>query len=107
MLDNRPNPNDKIQKQAWNEADVRHGVNPVKSIRAATLVIVPTIALRQWQLEISRFTAEGSLSVKVYHGSNRSTTIKDLKAADVVLTTYQVSGRMYIYNQPNYCFLLM
>ena len=35
------------------------------SIRASTLIILPTIALRQWQMEVSRFTREGVLSVKV------------------------------------------
>ena len=101
------------------------------SIRASTLIILPTIALRQWQMEISRFTTEGALTVKVssftslhffahlifsvririhfkplnfyflnsylhlyvlkiYHGSNRSTSIKDLKSVDIVLTSYAV-----------------
>lgn len=28
--------------------------------------------------------------VKIYHGSNRSTSIKDLKSVDIVLTSYAV-----------------
>lgn len=39
--------------------------------RGQTLVIVPTVALRQWQAEILRFTREGALTVSVYHGSSR------------------------------------
>lgn len=39
------------------------------SIRASTLIILPTIALRQWQMEISRFTTEGALTVKVSHSA--------------------------------------
>ena len=126
------------------------------SIRASTLIILPTIALRQWQMEVSRFTREGVLSVKVrrdrpwtvtwnfldskiitldsatetliyltlqnkaqssphshtlisschiylfsplpqiYHGTNRSTTLKDLKAVDIVLTSYAVRSHCIV-----------
>jgi hypothetical protein len=45
---------------------IRHGADPKKSIRAGTLIILPTIALRQWQMEVSRFTKEGTLTVKVH-----------------------------------------
>ena len=83
------------QRAAWDASDARHGADPRKTPRASTLVVVPTIALRQWQMEISRFTAEGALTVKVYHGENRSTTVKDLRTADVVMTTYAIMESEY------------
>ena len=42
-----------------------------KMSRGQTLVVVPTVALRQWQSEILRFTKEGHLSISVYHGNSR------------------------------------
>ena len=59
--------------------------------RGCTLIVLPTIAIRQWQSEIMRFTTENSLKVRVYHGSNRAdSSLKDLADADVVLTSYKV-----------------
>ncbi|GAX83352.1 hypothetical protein CEUSTIGMA_g10777.t1 [Chlamydomonas eustigma] len=54
----------------------------------ATLVICPVVAIIQWTQEIARFTAPGALKVLVYHGAKRSTSVAELEAADVVLTTY-------------------
>jgi SNF2 family DNA or RNA helicase len=100
ILDNRPEKDAtsdaaKAQRAMWDASDVRHGSDPRKMPKASTLVVVPTIALRQWQMEISRFTAEGALSVKVYHGENRSTTVNDLRTADVVMTTYAIMESEY------------
>ena len=39
--------------------------------RGQTLVVLPTVALRQWQAEILRFTQEGALAIAVYHGTTR------------------------------------
>ena len=52
--------------------------------------MLPTVAIRQWQTEIARFTEGGSLSVQVYHGSDRNTRVEDLLATDVVITSYKV-----------------
>lgn len=65
----------------WDESDRRHYISQAVSStasaaekasveferlpKAGTLVMVPTIALRQWQMEILRFTREGSLTVGV------------------------------------------
>ena len=60
--------------------------------RAGTLVICPVIALTQWKTEIEKFTEHGSLSVCIYHGSDRASDLpRDMLCKyDVVLTTYQV-----------------
>ena len=95
ILDNRPDAKDKAQQAEWDASDVRHGADSNKLSRTSTLVVVPTIALRQWQMEISRFTAESALTVKIYHGTTRSSSVKDLQAADVVLTTYAIMEAEY------------
>ena len=59
-------------------------------LKAGTLIVLPTVAIRQWQTEIARFTREGALTVKVYHGSDRNTMVADLQNTDVVLTSYKV-----------------
>jgi DNA repair protein RAD16 len=60
--------------------------------RAGTLVICPLIALLQWKTEIEKFSQDGSISVKIYHGPDRSSKVprEMLRKYDIVLTTYQV-----------------
>ena len=60
--------------------------------RAGTLVVCPLIALSQWKTEIEKFTAPGTLSIGIYHGTSRATDMptKLLQKYDIVLTTYQV-----------------
>lgn len=53
------------QRAKWDASDVSHGLQPSKSVRSGTLIVLPTVAIRQWQMEIARFTREGSLVVKV------------------------------------------
>ena len=42
-----------------------NSISSLKLLRAGTLIVLPTVAIRQWQSEIARFTAPGSLSVFV------------------------------------------
>jgi DNA repair protein RAD16 len=51
---------------------------------------LPTIALRQWQSEIAKFSKPGSIRVAVYHGGDRDCNIDSLTTADVVLTSYKI-----------------
>lgn len=101
MLQNRPDLSDFAQLREWAASDARHAAPPtasssssstpaVEMVRCGTLIVLPTVAIRQWQTEIARFTKEGSLTVKVYHGSDRNTTAIDLTKTDVVLTSYKV-----------------
>ena len=53
------------------------------------LVVAPTVAIMQWRNEIERYT-EPQLKVLMWHGANRTQNLKELKAADVVLTSYAV-----------------
>eukprot|EP01038_Epipyxis_sp_PR26KG_P016128 gene16128-21919_t len=94
MLHNRPNPLDVEQNKQWELSDNSHVipgvVNSIIDARGGTLLVLPTVAIRQWQMEINRFTKEGSLSIMIYHGSDRSTTISDLTGVDIVITSYKV-----------------
>lgn len=76
----------------FGRSDVEHGIQPNIKRRAKTLIVLPTVAIRQWQTEILRFTRTGSLNVHVYHGTNRSieSSLKTLMEADVVLTSYKI-----------------
>lgn len=53
------------------------------------LVVAPTVAIMQWRNEIEQYT-EPKLKVLMWHGANRTQDLKELKAADVVLTSYAV-----------------
>ena len=53
--------------------------------KAPSLVVVPPIALIQWQQEIDAYTS-GKLKVLVFHGTNSKTKTIDLKT----LKTYDV-----------------
>lgn len=62
-----------------------------------TLVLVPPVALMQWQSEIAEYTG-GKLSVLVYHGSNakvKSMKRKDLLKYDVIMMSYSGLESMY------------
>ncbi|KAK2782334.1 DNA repair protein rad16 [Onygenales sp. PD_12] len=55
-----------------------------------SLVVVPPVALMQWQSEIEQYT-DGKLKVLVHHGSNskvKTLTAKQLKSYDVIMISY-------------------
>jgi len=54
-----------------------------------TLIILPLPLLQQWKEEIE---LKSNLSVLIYHGPKRTKSINQLKAVDVVLTTYSIVG---------------
>jgi DNA repair protein RAD16 len=57
--------------------------------KAPSLVVVPPIALMQWQQEINAYTS-GKLKVLVFHGTNskaRNVDIKTLKSYDVIMVS--------------------
>ncbi|KAI4217738.1 MAG: hypothetical protein LQ351_000334 [Letrouitia transgressa] len=64
-----------------------------------TLVVVPPVALMQWQNEISEYT-NGLLKVLVYHNTNpkvKNLKIKELRSYDVIMISY--SGLESIYRK--------
>lgn len=62
-----------------------------------TLVLIPPVALMQWQQEIEAYT-DGTLKTFVYHGTNKNTkgiTEKDLRKYNVILMSYNSLESMY------------
>lgn len=64
-----------------------------------TLVVVPPVALMQWQNEIKDYT-DGKLKVLVYHNTNpkvKNMKLKELRGYDVIMVSY--SGLESIYRK--------
>jgi DNA repair protein RAD16 len=62
-----------------------------------SLVLIPPVALMQWQQEIAAYT-DGTLRTFVFHGTNAQTkgvTVKELKKYDVILMSYNSLESMY------------
>ncbi|RMZ82961.1 hypothetical protein DV737_g1774, partial [Chaetothyriales sp. CBS 132003] len=63
-----------------------------------TLVVVPPVALMQWQAEIKSYT-DGKLSVLVYHVSAnpkcKNMTLKEIHKYDVIMVSYSGLESMY------------
>ncbi|KAI5811500.1 SNF2 family N-terminal domain-containing protein [Peziza echinospora] len=74
-----------IQTIALLMAEPRKGPN---------LVVAPTVALMQWRNEIEKYT-NNALSVKIFHGANRTTPMKEMMKYDVIMTTYSVLESVY------------
>jgi DNA repair protein RAD16 len=100
ILTNRPSRADAKTLAQWDASDLAHefktNSNSSQQFRGGTLIVLPTVAIRQWQMEISRFTRENALTVKVYHGSDRTTNVKDLLLYDVIITSYKVMINIYL-----------
>jgi len=65
--------------------------------RKSNLVIAPVALMQQWKREIERLLRPGrhQLSVFVLHGDKRSTSFRDLREYDVVLTTFGTLASEY------------
>ena len=48
-------------------------------VSSATLVIAPTSLISQWASELQRASKRGTLSVMVWHGSNRASLEADIE----------------------------
>ena len=62
-----------------------------------SIVLVPPVALMQWQSEINSYT-DGTLKTFVFHGTNQKTksiTVKELKRYDVIMMSYNSLESMY------------
>lgn len=68
----------------------------------STLVICPLVALSQWQTEIEKYTKSNTLSVLIYHGSQRASSVLELTKNDVILTSYSVLETEYRYEKKGY-----
>ena len=62
-----------------------------------TLIVVPPVALMQWQAEMTAYT-DGKLKILVYHNTNpkvKQMKIKDLRAYNVIMVSYSGLESMY------------
>jgi DNA repair protein RAD16 len=62
-----------------------------------SLVLVPPVALMQWQSEIKSYT-DGTLKTFVFHGTNqkaKTITVEELKTYDVIMMSYNSLESMY------------
>ena len=62
-----------------------------------SLVLIPPVALMQWQQEIADYT-DGTLKTFVFHGTNTQTkgvTVKELRKYNVILMSYNSLESMY------------
>lgn len=69
-----------------------------------SLVLIPPVALMQWQQEIGDYT-DGTLKTFVFHGTNRVTkdiTAKELKKYDVILMSYNSLESMYRHQEKGF-----
>ncbi|CAN0468275.1 unnamed protein product, partial [Hapterophycus canaliculatus] len=62
IVANRVDKKDKVMQERWakSEEEMGHG-GASKKDRGGTLVVCPTIALKQWQSELARFVKPGVL----------------------------------------------
>jgi len=66
-----------------------------------SLVLIPPVALMQWQQEIEQYT-DGTLKTFVYHGTNSATkgiTVAALKKYDVILMSYNSLESLYRFQE--------
>jgi DNA repair protein RAD5 len=60
-----------------------------QDLAAGVLVVAPLSLISQWKCEIARhFPSERGLSVHEYYGGGRRCSVEQLRAFDVILTTY-------------------
>eukprot|EP00956_Cyclotella_meneghiniana_P025829 scaffold54682_cov69-Cyclotella_meneghiniana.AAC.9 len=65
--------------------------------KRCTLIVCPVSVLSNWTDQISQFVAPGVLSVELYHGSDRSSILPQVKAGnvDVLLVSYNTLAADY------------
>jgi DNA repair protein RAD16 len=69
-----------------------------------SLVLIPPVALMQWQQEIGDYT-DGTLKTFVFHGTNKNTkdiSAADLKKYDVILMSYNSLESMYRHQEKGF-----
>ena len=74
---NRVDKKDKVMMERWAKSEAEMGPSGAsKEARGGTLVVCPTIALKQWQSELARFVKPGTLTVVIHHGPKRTTLVE-------------------------------
>jgi DNA repair protein RAD16 len=69
-----------------------------------SLVLIPPVALMQWQQEIGDYT-DGTLKTFVFHGTNKNTkdiSTRELRKYDVILMSYNSLESMYRHQEKGF-----
>jgi DNA repair protein RAD16 len=69
-----------------------------------SLVLIPPVALMQWQQEIGDYT-DGTLKSFVFHGTNKNTkdiSVRELRKYDVILMSYNSLESMYRHQEKGF-----
>ena len=85
---NLPNAKDKTMQKRWAQSEEEMGRGGASAgSRGGTLVVCPTIALKQWQSELVRFVKPGTLKVVIHHGAKRAALaeVNDAFRTDFIL----------------------
>eukprot|EP00494_Astrolonche_serrata_P029340 UN29607 len=61
---------------------------PADAKSKTTLIVCPTSLVRQWFYEIKKWAPGVFENIVIYHGQTKTKRIRDLRTADVVITTY-------------------
>jgi len=72
------------------------GTEEKRRRRGGNLVVAPMSMLSQWRDELLRHVAPKHLSVEIFYGGDRTTSIQQLSGYDVIITTYGVVSSEFI-----------
>jgi DNA repair protein RAD16 len=105
-----------MEKTAWGGGLLGDEMGMGKTIQAVSLimsdypaknpslVLIPPVALMQWQQEIGDYT-DGTLRTFVFHGTNKNTkgvSVKELKKYDVILMSYNSLESMFRHQEKGF-----
>jgi DNA repair protein RAD16 len=105
-----------MEKTAWGGGLLGDEMGMGKTIQAVSLimsdypaknpslVLIPPVALMQWQQEIGDYT-DGTLRTFVFHGTNKNTkgmSAKELKKCDVILMSYNSLESMFRHQEKGF-----
>ncbi len=105
-----------MEKTAWGGGLLGDEMGMGKTIQAVSLimsdypaknpslVLIPPVALMQWQQEIGDYT-DGTLKTFVFHGTNKNTkgmSVKELKKYDVILMSYNSLESMFRHQEKGF-----
>ncbi|XP_068645752.1 DNA repair protein RAD5B [Aristolochia californica] len=69
--------------------------NSTRKVKGGTLIVCPMALLGQWKDELENHSQQGSLSISVHYGGDRTNDPTVISEPDVVLTTYGVLASAY------------
>ncbi|KAG9441471.1 hypothetical protein H6P81_017325 [Aristolochia fimbriata] len=84
-----------VQDKTKATRERRTSHNFTRTVKGGTLIVCPIALLGQWKDELETHSRQGSLSISVHYGGDRTNDPTVLSEPDVVLTTYGVLSTAY------------